>query len=187
MNEPDVDLLNRVAEGNLEAFETLYRSWSGMVYAVAFRVLQSRFDAEEVTQDVFLKVHRSLRNFEGRSSFKTWVYRITMNTALSAVKRLAKDRNRRGDFETALRSQAIAPDAPKRLEQEEHEKKIQLLLAVLNPDQRACVILREIEGLNYQQIADVLDTKINTVRSRLKRARETLMARAEKGAMKHEL
>ncbi|MBN1688434.1 MAG: RNA polymerase sigma factor [Candidatus Omnitrophica bacterium] len=180
---PDV-VLEEAAGGSLAAFEEIYKSASGFVYSVALRVIQDRADAEEVTQDVFIKVYKHLSSFESRSSFKTWLYRITVNTALNYTKKIQKERLRRRNDERILENQEVPAEAENRLDQEDKEKAVQVLLSTLNPDQRACIVLREIEGLDYAQIASALGINLNTVRSRLKRAREALMAQARKGVMK---
>ena len=85
MRDLPKDILIKASQGNMEAFEEIYGSSSDFVYNVAFRITNSREDAEEITQDVFLKIHRNLKNFQFRSSFKTWVYRITVNTVIGRL------------------------------------------------------------------------------------------------------
>ncbi|HTY45939.1 MAG TPA: RNA polymerase sigma factor [Patescibacteria group bacterium] len=170
------DILIRASRGNIEAFEHIYKAVSGFVYNVALRITNSSHDAEEVTQDVFMKVYRSLPGFQFRSSLRTWIYRITVNTALNSCKKAIKETSRRGDYDTAVRTQSAPETADARATQADHERAVASLLSALNPDQRACVVLREIEGFSYKQISEALKININTVRSRLKRARETLLA-----------
>ncbi len=174
------ELIEQAQAGDIEAFEKIYRAASGLVYSVALRVTGNRQEAEEITQDVFVKIYRSIRDFRFESSFKTWAYRIAMNTALNAYKRMARDMHRREDFDTVIETRAADTDTVKELvgqeERQQRETLLESLLTLLNPDQRACIVLREIEGLSYEEIAQVLRVNINTVRSRLKRARETLLA-----------
>ncbi|MDD3374537.1 MAG: RNA polymerase sigma factor [Candidatus Omnitrophica bacterium] len=173
MQEIAQDILERSAAGDLEAFESLYKVSSGFVYTVAFRVLHRHQDAEEITQDVFVSVYKNLGKFEFRSSFKTWIYRITINAALNRAKKNSKERK----TSVVLNDYQIDSESYKN-HQEQMEKDssglAQELLEVLNPDQKACVILRSIEGLSYHEIAESLKIKINTVRTRLKRAREKM-------------
>lgn len=162
--------ISEAAQGDRAAFERIYRAASGFVYNVAFRVIQHREEAEEVTQEVFVTLYRKLPAFRKESSLKTWVYRITVNTAINRVRQLARERSRRGD---SFDEEALAQDsgsAPEAADQ------VQALLQRLNPDQRACLVLRGIEGWSYQQIAETLKINMNTVRSRIKRARENLLA-----------
>lgn len=164
----------------MAAFEQLYKAASGFVYSVALRVTNRRPEAQEVTQDVFIKIYNNLSKFEYRSSFKTWAYRITVNTALNACKKMNRYQRGRQDIESVIDSQAVSVDTKKEIaiKEERSQAKLRLesLLGVLNPDQRACIVLREIEGLSYEEIANTLKVNINTVRTRLKRAREALMA-----------
>lgn len=166
----------------MEAFEIIYKTASDFVYRTALRITNNRDDAEDVTQEVFIKIYQNLKNFQFRSSFKTWAYRITVNAAINTCKGISKEMDRRDD-DTSLMDRDMDQYASSQIEnpetlidEEDNEKRIASLLETLNPDQRACIVLREIEGLNYQEISEVLKININTVRSRLKRARETLLA-----------
>ncbi len=181
------DILIRASEGDMEAFEKIYKAACGFVYSVALRIVNNRSDAQEVTQDVFLKIYKNLKKFQFRSSFKTWVYRITTNTALNAYRKRSKEISRRGDYNIAIKSAAIAGETEKAVDKENSQRLLGSLLNMLNPDQRACIVLREIEGLNYKEIAEVLKININTVRSRLKRAREILLTRSKEGVISYEL
>lgn len=174
-------MIVRARNGDIAAFEDIYRATSAFVYNVALRVTNNSNDADEVTQDVFVKVHRSLGSFAFRSSFKTWIYRIAANTAINHAKASARHRNRKVEYDPEIHD-IEAPDLTRGpLEREDAEKAIRSLLGELGPDQRACIVLREIEGLDYRTIAKMLSIKINTVRSRLKRAREHLAALGRKG------
>jgi len=175
MQEIPQGTIIKAREGEKAAFEAIYRAASGFVYTVALRITNNPQEAEEVTQDVFLKVYRHLAEFEFRSSFTTWLYRISVNTALNAYKRLARERSRRVDLSDTSDRQEFAVAAPEVGQDEDNERRVARLLEKLKPHQRACIALREFEGLSYQQIAEVLKVKINTVRSRLKRAREVLL------------
>ncbi|MHB9154956.1 MAG: RNA polymerase sigma factor [Endomicrobiales bacterium] len=178
------ELLIQASRGDMTACEEIYRAASGFVYNVALRVAGSREDAEEITQDVFLKIFKSLDDFRFQSSFKTWAYRITANTALSARKKAAPDAGRRAEYDEyrdsgdALHEDPVGRHGARKADEEQ----VNALLEALNPDQRMCVILREMQGLSYEEIARALDVNINTVRTRLKRARETLIRAARSGA-----
>ncbi len=173
------EILLEAQGGSLEAFEKVYKASSSFVYSVAFRVTNSREDAEEVTQDVFLKIHKYLKGFRFKSSFKTWVYRITMNTALNICRRMIKEQSKRVDYEDVIATIAVKDDSINSVDVEHRQAKVQQLLSKLNFQQRSCIILREMEGLSYADIAKALRININTVRSRLKRAREALMGIAK--------
>jgi RNA polymerase sigma-70 factor (ECF subfamily) len=156
-----------------KAFEDIYRCHSGMVYRLALRMVSRVEDAEEITQQVFLAVHRSFKSFEGKSSLKTWIYRIAVNCSLNLL------RKRKVGFEVPWGEDFDPADTRSDLEEkinaEEGRSKIEALLDVLNEDQRVCILLRAQEGLSYEEIASVLRININTVRSRLNRARMILI------------
>jgi RNA polymerase sigma-70 factor (ECF subfamily) len=188
MNDIALDILEKAARGDLEAFEQVYRSASGFVYNVALRVTRNTADAEEVTQDVFMKIYRSLKDFGFRSNFKTWIYRITVNTAINSFrKNSCRKENVHTDYDSiaeALPGNSSTADAAI---QSDNEIRLNALLERLIPEYRVCLVLREIEGLSYQEIAESLKIPLNTVRSRLKRAREALVQEARKGLVQNEM
>ncbi|OPX28018.1 MAG: hypothetical protein B1H08_06695 [Candidatus Omnitrophica bacterium 4484_171] len=170
------DTIERASNGDIGAFEEIYTSYSGFVYNVALRIVNNTSDAEEVTQDVFMKIYKSLRNFRFESSFKTWVYRITANTAINTYKKISKESKHRGDYDIALKTHAADDKTEECFKKEENEKLLGYLLDKLSIKQRSCIVLREVEGLSYEEISKVLGININTVRSRIKRARLALLA-----------
>ena len=174
MQDIDDDILKKASEGDLKSFETIYKTTAGFVYNVALRIVNNKEDAEEVTQEVFMVVYNKLKYFRFESSFKTWVYRITANHAINFSKKISKIRNKTMEYDEQLTS--VASHEPKtEIDQEQHNQTINKLLNAINHEQRACVVLRNMEGLSYQQIAETLKINVNTVRSRLKRAREKLL------------
>lgn len=182
MQDISIEIINKASSGDIDAFEQIYRAASSFVYNVALRVTNNREDADEVTQDVFMKIHGNLKSFQFRSSLKTWIYRITVNTAINHSKRIARHTHGRIEFEPAVDyGQMQSEPAQELMEKEEKEKQVSALLELLGPEQRACLVLREIEGLSYQEIAEALKLNINTVRTRLKRARERLLSLKERG------
>ncbi len=170
------NIIIEASEGNTEAFEHIYKEYSSFVYNVSFRVVSNIDEAEEIAQEVFITVFRKLKSFKFKSSLKTWVYRIAVNMAIDYARKRSREQDHAVLYEDNDKlSKAIDPLGEK-LEREHQEKTISTLLEALSPDQRACIVLRSIEGLSYQEIAESLNININTVRSRLKRAREKLMA-----------
>jgi len=179
MPELGVDVIRRAQENDIAAFEEIYRHYAGMVYRVALRMTRRVEDAEEVTQEVFVAVHRHLKTFAGNAQLKTWIYRIAVNCSLNALKKRKRDPEVSWD-------EGFDPEDPRQgvreaVEKEDREAKINSLLGNLNTDQKMCLVLRAQEGLSYDEIARALNININTVRSRLKRARETLMALGKRG------
>ncbi len=177
----DREIISRAQQGDKEAFEALYKSSAAFVYNVAFRILESREDAREVLQDVFVLVFRKLKSFGFRSSFETWVYRVCVNQALNFIKK--KERLKMNTFEyddSRAQEPVVAAQAESNMIRQDRKDTADRLLATLAPDQRACVVLRDMQGLSYQEISRTLGININTVRSRLKRARERLLETGKK-------
>jgi RNA polymerase sigma-70 factor (ECF subfamily) len=177
---PD-DIITRASRGDMAAFEQIYKATSGFVYNVALRVSGSPDAADEITQDVFVNVYRSLGRFGFRSSFRTWVYRIAANAAINHCKSSARRRYREVEYDPVSHDVAAPDDTLRPIEAAEAAEAVERLLGCLDPDQRACIVLREIEGLDYRSIAETLGVKINTVRTRIRRSREKLLALGGKG------
>ncbi len=175
------EIIRKAAQGDLAAFEEIYKACAGFVYNVAFRVAGTKEDAEEIVQDTFMKMYRALQGFEFRSSFKTWVYRVAMNTALNRYQQMKRLRTHHVEFDPALEETVAAPHTETPLERKDAADELQRMLGRLNPDQKACLVLREIEGLSYEEIAETLKININTVRTRIMRARQALLAGGHKG------
>lgn len=179
----DRDLLDQVRYGDLEAFDELYRRFSDMVYNLAVRMAGDREAAEDLSQEIFLRVYRHLDGFQGRSSVKTWVYRIALNTCRS---RLAR-RTRRARVVQAVDEERLervpAQGAGPELVAAEREgrRRLERALALLPLSFRTAVVLRDVEGLAYEEIGHVLGIRIGTVRSRIARGRARLQRILEEG------
>ena len=175
------ELLKKAGAGDMLAFEEVYKATSGFVYNVALRITRNYADAQEVTQDVFVKICHSLKDFQFRSTFKTWVYRITVNMAINRYRKVKREERDRIDYTEIIESFPAGNSAADGAIKNDNEMILNKLLDRLIPEHKICLVLREIEGLSYQEIADILKIPLNTVRSRLKRAREALLAAAGKG------
>ncbi len=184
MEELSRELLGKAQQGDLAAFEEIYRQTSGFVYNVALRVTRHHADAEDVTQEVFVKAHKNLARFGFQSSLKTWLYRVTVNTAISRGRKKTGEANLAAKYKNHVATSPASEPFPDPLLKKDNETLVASLLARLDPDQRACVVLREMEGLAYDKISEILEIPVNTVRSRLHRAREALMEFAEKEALR---
>ncbi len=176
MQDIPKEILIKAQEGDLGAFENIYKETSGFVYNVAFRIVNNKQDAEETVQDVFLNIYHYLKNFRFQSSFKTWVYRITVNCAINHVNKMAREKNKIKEYGNNLIQTGKISQRPQIDKVSEgQEEIISSALGILDVNQRACIVLRNIEGLSYREISDTLKININTVRTRLKRAREKLL------------
>ena len=177
------ETIKKAAGGDMASFEEIYRVSSSYVFSVAYRVTGNHADAEEVTQDVFLKVYRKLGTFGFKSAFSTWLYRIAMNTAINLYRKKAKERGRNLPFDDGI--DTVESPSGKQLEgaleKDDNEKLVRSMLESLPESQKACVVLRDIEGLKYEEVASVLGINLNTVRSRLNRARARLVDLYGKG------
>jgi RNA polymerase sigma-70 factor (ECF subfamily) len=176
--EEDRDLVDRARAGETGAFETLVRRYQGWVFTLALRMVGDRAEAEDLAQDVFLKAYRGLRGFKGASRFSTWLYAIASHHCLNHL----KARGRRGglrDDPPALvdRLPDGAPRADALLERADLVRIVQAEMAHLTEEHRMVLILRDIQGLSYEEIARTLGVELGTVRSRLHRARMEMKAR----------
>ncbi|MBM4128996.1 MAG: sigma-70 family RNA polymerase sigma factor [Nitrospira sp.] len=180
MDEISQDIIIKASEGDADAFELIYKTYSKAVLNVAFRMVDNMADAEEVTQQVFLTIYQKLDKFQFQSSMKTWIYRIAVNTAINYGRGVSKERDRTVEYREGFHSQSSVGEMEMFIKREDRAEMINSFLRVLTPDQRACIVLRSIEGMSYQKIAETLKININTVRSRLKRAREQLLVLRKK-------
>lgn len=150
----------------------LVADYSPQVYRLAYRLTGNSQDAEDLTQDVFERVFRSIHNFKP-GSLDGWLHRITTNLFLDGARR--KQRIRMDALSTAPEHMWGESESPQNLHAEgELDADVAQALASLNPEQRVAVVLCDVEGLSYEEIADVLDVKLGTVRSRIARGRSQL-------------
>jgi RNA polymerase sigma-70 factor, ECF subfamily len=172
--ERDENLIERTLQGELSAFEQLVERHRAIVFRVAARIVGPD-DAEDVSQDAFLRAFHRLDQYRGSATFRTWLLQITQNTALNTLAWA-----RRRPTETAGESPDAADRDPIRqpataLEARERQERLEFKLRTLRPDYRSLLVLRDLEGLSYNEIADVLDMPIGTVKGRLHRARGELI------------
>jgi len=187
MQEIPHTTLQEAAAGDKQAFEQIYNITSGFVYTVAYRIINDPEKACDVTQEVFIKIYKHLKSFQFRSSFKTWLYRITVNTAISIAQHHQRHDKKVVSYDDAIDYKSAPEIKTEPSAAVESKERMQRLLDMLNPDQRVCVVLREIEGLSYKEIAATLNTNLNTVRTRLMRARQMLINLSKKEVIGHEL
>ena len=136
-------VLLEASRGNIEAFEEIYKATAGFVYSIAMRIIRNNVDAEEITQDVFMKIYQNLHNFEFRSSFRTWVYRITVNSAISRYRASRKERYVQLDYDKVIEKVPDPKEAVACMEQHDSERQLNSLLDILNAEQRACLVDRK--------------------------------------------
>lgn len=173
--EQEQALVQRAAEGDMRAFRTLYDAYLRRTAAQVARILGPCPEVEDVVQEVFVQVHRSLHKFRGDSAFSTWLYRVTWNVSVSHLRR----RNPTVDL-PALRQFAACTETWGQLEAREQVRTMYAGLDELPVDYRQAFLLFEVEGKSLKEIAAMTGTSLNTVASRVRRSRERLRALLER-------
>src|SRR5665213_442429 len=180
----DLSLVQRVQRGERSAYDLLVLKYQHKVVKLVMRYLRDPADAEDVAQEAFIKAYRALPQFRGDSAFYTWLYRIAINTAKNAV--VARDRNP-VNFDLDMTNNEESYEMQGRLKDSETPEALVLTdeirttvnaaIANLPDDLRTAIVLRELEGLSYEEIAATMDCPVGTVRSRIFRAREAIDSR----------
>ena len=178
--EQILSIIREVLDGDANAFEDIVREYERNVYNIALRMSGDREDALDISQESFLKAYHSLANFRGESKFSVWLYRIVSTTCLDFL----RERKRRAEVPLVRGDDADEPEqieipdeslSPERLyERKLTREAVQRGLMSLPEDQRKILLLREIEGFSYEEIADILSLESGTVKSRIFRARKKL-------------
>lgn len=178
----DNELIHEIRAGSNDALETLVSRYESRVYSLAYRMMGNKEDAEDVLQDTFLNVVRSIDGFRSRSSFSTWLYRIAANAALTKLRKRSKREKSEGEFLDEVYSVKDAAhaesslvdwsDGPvERLLDEEARQVMDEAIAELPEKYRVVFVLRDAEGMPAAEVAKILDLSIPAVKSRLHRAR----------------
>ncbi len=179
MKAEESELISRCQHGDQEALKEIFNLYHQKVYRIAYGVVRQREDALEIVQEVFIKLYRSIKNFKGRSNFYTYLYRMTLNQAIDYNRKAKKSPFLSPNWEKEpepIDEETRRPDAE--AVRKQFEERVRKAMEKLSEDQRATLILREIEGLSYQEIAEVMECSLGTVMSRIhygrKRLRELL-------------
>ena len=183
-------LIMRAQRGEQDAFRVLVERYQGLVYTLALRMVARPEDAEDAAQEAFLAAWKALPKFRMDARFSTWLYRVTSNVCLDELRR-----RRRGETESmqVLEENGFEPVDPAEtpemaLDRAELRRDLAEAISQLGSEQRAALILRDVQGLPYEEIAQILDLNLNTVKSRISRARsalrEILLGKTELSAKK---
>ena len=173
-------------QNNMEAFRLVYEQHHFMVYHIAYQYIQNQEDAEEITQDVFVQVHQSLAKFEGKSSLKTWIYRISINKSLDYIKhKNSKKRwfifGLKSDNEQELKQIESHDYTDLMVENEEKSQLLYTQINALPANQKTAFILSKHEELPHREIAEIMELSVSSVESLVFRAKKTLQQKlAEK-------
>jgi RNA polymerase sigma-70 factor, ECF subfamily len=186
-NRYEASLLARLHAHELAAFEELVAHFERPVYSICFRLLSDAEDARDAAQETFLKIYRGLHSFRGESGLKTWIYRIAINQAMNQQRWWRRRRREetvslelsRSDSDSPLGDsiQGTMASPEDRAIESERERRILGALARIKKEYRVVLMLREIEELSYEEIAETLEISIGTVKSRIARGREELRQR----------
>ena len=179
----ELDLVKQCQAGNTEAFDQLVTRYRTRVFAMIYNMVHNEQDAWDLAQDSFVKAWKSIGRFRGRSSFYTWIYRIVMNVTIDWLRKKQvkgagaefNDAIQLKEIEPASRTLPTADPLPhERMEQSEIRARIDNAIAQLSPEHRAVILMKEIEEMQYHEIAEALGCSIGTVMSRLFYARKKL-------------
>lgn len=184
MNQPE--LIVQLQQGDGSAFKKLVDEWQDMVYNTALGIVQNADDADDITQEVFIQVYRSVSSFKGDSKFSTWLYRITLGKALDHEKK--KTRKKRFGFVQGLfgadgaeQAHAVEFEHPGvQLEKKERAGELFSALKQLPDNQRIAFTLHKLEGQSYQQVAEIMNTTLYAVESLMSRAKTNLRKELKK-------
>ncbi|MFA6600978.1 MAG: sigma-70 family RNA polymerase sigma factor [Candidatus Omnitrophota bacterium] len=173
----DLDIIRHVLEGDRNAFALLVRKYQDKVRGYCTNVVGHREAAEDVSQEVFVKAFRALPSFQGRSAFSTWLYRIMANHCRDWLRK--KGRQKQESWEALLekegdRIEALLSVAPEAAVSTENSELVAKILACLGEKHRSVIVLRELQGLSYEEMAEALETTVDGIKARLKRARREM-------------
>jgi RNA polymerase sigma factor (sigma-70 family) len=183
MNEQE--LVERLKRGDEQAFKTIVDTWGDMVYNTVLGFVQNEAEAEDVTQEVFVKVYESVKGFKEEAKFSTWLYRIAVNKAMELLRK--KKAKKRFGFMQSLfgENQEVLHDPPDfhhpgiRAEQKENAAELFKAIKVLPENQRVAFTLNKLEGLSYQEVAEVMSLSVSSVESLIHRAKTKLAAQLQ--------
>lgn len=171
-------LVHKAQKGDVEAFEELICAYEHRIYNIAYKMMGNPEDAMDVAQEALLKIYKSLKKFKNQSTFSTWVYRVAMNTCLDELRKkkrgfllLMNDTEGYGNGIVDSSSDSL-PEVS--YERKERLKSLQNAIQELIPDYKSVIILRDIQGFSYEEIAEILHCPLGTVKSRINRARTEL-------------
>ncbi|SDK23572.1 RNA polymerase sigma factor [Natronincola ferrireducens] len=172
-------LIDKARQGDIESFELLIKAYQQRAFNIAYRILGNLEDANDVTQEALLKVYRSIHNFKGNSSFSTWLYSIVNNVCIDFLRKNKKakvlyidNQYQEEGYQREIPDEINTPECL--FEKKEVKKMIHDAINQLNHEQRTIIVLRDIQGFSYQEIAEILNVSVGTVKSRINRGRSNL-------------
>lgn len=184
-NVNDEELVKRVKNGDIDAFEEIIAKYEKRVFGLIYNVIKNENEIEDVAQEVFMKVYKNLDRFKGNSSLYTWIYRITTNLCLDYIKKKKEviyidEKLQLDDGEVEFQIPSDEKLQDELYEEKELKEKLQKSITKLPEKQQMMIILRDIKGLSYEEISEILEIKLGTVKSQINRARLKLKELLEK-------
>ncbi len=176
-------LIKKAQKGDADAFEKIISEYQNVVYSIAYRYTDNAEDAADMSQEIFLKMFRNINTFQFKSKLSTWIYRVATNTCIDLVKKTKNDRNtysiddgyENSDGETKYNEIADDSSQPDiAVENGEIRDVINMAISRLSDDYRLVIILRDIQGLSYDEISEIVGCSVGTVKSRISRGRKNL-------------
>lgn len=180
-------LIKRAKKGDSKAFSALLNEHLSMIYNIAYRMTGNPDDASDMTQEVMIKIFKNLDSFNQKSKFSTWVYRVATNTCLDELKKIRRKQTLSLDAEyetddgsVSFEQEDLSPSPDEQAETNELKDIVARAITRLGEEHRVVIVLRDIKGLSYVEIAEILNCSDGTVKSRLSRARARLKEILEK-------
>ena len=170
----DQIIINQILEGDTNAFSVLVDRYKDLVFTLAIRMVKNREEAEEVSQDTFIKVYKSLNKFKGNSKLSTWIYKVAYNTCLDRLKKIKREYNVVTIDEYTEHQVKTLDNALDQMEAQEHKDKIQHCLHMLPSDDSFLLTLYYFEELSLEEISKVVNLTANNVKVKLFRSRKKL-------------
>lgn len=174
MKESEAELIARCKKGDPDALKEIFDLYHKKVYRVAYGVLRHKEESLDVVQEVFIKLFRGIRNFEGKSGFYTYLYRMALNTAIDHARKTKKVFWSSLDEESQHLTEGVEKRPEQIVLQKELESRVKEAMERLPVEQRMALLFREVEGLSYQEIAETMGCSLGTVMSRLHYGRKKI-------------
>lgn len=179
--EDEKKLVQKCKKGDIESFELLIANHQKKIFNIAFRMLRNTEDASDIAQEVFLKAYKSISKFKETSSFSTWIYRIAVNTCIDEIRKRKKVvlysldstiQSEDGELPAQWEDEGPRPDTI--VENREMKSAVKKAVESLSEDHKTIIVLRDMDGFSYEEISELLDCSLGTVKSRINRARKAL-------------
>ena len=176
INDSEKEIILKAQEGDLQAFEELIKPYQTKVFGLAYHIAGNNPDAEDLFQEAFLRVYRNIRQYSGTSSFGTWLYSVCKNTFLNEIKKKQRIKKKEMSLKDDLPKNETAPS----LSTKKHSDDIEQILRVIPLKFRCPIILFDLQGYNYREIAEILKTTVPGVKNRILKGRKILKKKFKK-------